>query len=293
MKTDYREPLGRDPTCSKYPSLAANPCSTPKPHGLNTKVPLDGHSIRIAPLCLTASAAAALEQMASANSTGALLIKDSGSTPSRLRTIANQQPNLVVSDWECCAACASDCAHALGVLSPGTWFLLLNARAGEKPFLPSWSRRRVAVLRRRVSPDALKHVVVRLHATHHEGLVSNGRSKLLRSELDRVRDWEALAKAAHFRPAKLAFRCRLSCRQLQRFFQIRFGTTPRAWLLHLRCLLARELLQQGYKTSAAVSELHFADASQLCHAFKKLYGRAPQTFAPNSVLNEQKVAGGQ
>lgn len=100
------------------------------------------------------------------------------------------------------------------------------------------------------------------------------------SRLDRIPDWETQARDADYHAETLAALCSISLRQLERFFQGRFGTTPQNWLLELRCRRARELMERGYSTQAAAADLKFANASHLCHAFKKVYGRPPHTFAP-------------
>jgi len=102
----------------------------------------------------------------------------------------------------------------------------------------------------------------------------------MRSRLERIQDWEALAIDAGYEPATMAALCPISLRQLERFFKLNLGTSPRAWALELQCRRARGLIEHGYSNKAVVIELNFADESHLCHAFKKMYGCPPQTFAP-------------
>ena len=100
------------------------------------------------------------------------------------------------------------------------------------------------------------------------------------SRLDRIRDWEALAKDSGYDVVAMAGLCSISMRQLERFFRAHFGMRPRCWMLELQCRGARELIEKGYSSKAAAEEMNFASTSQMCHAFKKLYGCPPQTFAP-------------
>jgi transcriptional regulator GlxA family with amidase domain len=101
-----------------------------------------------------------------------------------------------------------------------------------------------------------------------------------RSRLERIQHWEALAIEAGYDSATMAALCPISLRQLERFFKLQFGKSPRSWLLELQCGRARHLVERGYSNKSIAAELHFADESHLCHAFKKVHGSSPQTFAP-------------
>lgn len=100
------------------------------------------------------------------------------------------------------------------------------------------------------------------------------------ARLARITDWQQVAKAADFHPAKMAALCFISERQLQRYFHVRFQMTPREWLRRLQCELAKALISQGYSTKAAALELKFTDEPHFCREFKKFFGVPPQTFAP-------------
>ncbi len=71
-----------------------------------------------------------------------------------------------------------------------------------------------------------------------------------------------------------------SLRNLERFFANTFNTTPTYWARRLRCRIARQLITEGWKNTAVVTELNFGNESHLCHEFQKFYGVSPQTFAP-------------
>ena len=100
------------------------------------------------------------------------------------------------------------------------------------------------------------------------------------SRLERIQDWESLAKDAAYDPVTMAALCPISLRQLERFFRLHFGKSPGSWAMELRCRRARELLGQGYSNKGVVAELNFASESHFCHVFKKAYGCSPQTFTP-------------
>jgi AraC family transcriptional regulator len=102
----------------------------------------------------------------------------------------------------------------------------------------------------------------------------------MKSRLEGIQDWEKLAKDAGYDPVDMAALCPISLRQLERFFTLRFGISPRRWLRELQCRLAKELIAQGWSNQAVAQELNFANESHLCHAFRENCGNTPQSFAP-------------
>jgi AraC-like DNA-binding protein len=91
----------------------------------------------------------------------------------------------------------------------------------------------------------------------------------------------------------MASLCFVSQRQLQRFFDQHFQTTPSRWCRQLQCRLARRLIAEGYSNKAAASELKFASNAHFCREFKKIFGATPQAFAPTFTSKLQNVAVGQ
>src|SRR6185436_17335273 len=110
--------------------------------------------------------------------------------------------------------------------------------------------------------------------------ITRKEQRIMSTRLERIRDWEALARAADYEPGTMAALCPISLRQLERYFLVRFQQTPRVWVRYLRCRLACDLVTRGYSNKAVTMELHFSNESHLCHDFKKVYGVSPQTFAP-------------
>ena len=95
-----------------------------------------------------------------------------------------------------------------------------------------------------------------------------------------IRDWERLAKEAHFQPQVMAALCPISLRQLERFFKQDLHKTPRQWVRDLRCRLALKLVSEGWSNKAVAAELHYWDESHFCREFKRMCGASPQTFGP-------------
>lgn len=102
----------------------------------------------------------------------------------------------------------------------------------------------------------------------------------MNERLQRIIDWEDLARRADFEPGKMAALCPTSLRSLERFFAQRFHKTPGEWTRELQCRLAQRLIAQGYSTKATALELKFTNEPHLCREFKKLFGVTPQTCAP-------------
>jgi len=72
-------------------------------------------------------------------------------------------------------------------------------------------------------------------------------------------------------------------RQLERFFQSEFHSTPRDWTRALRMTLARRLMERGYSTKAAANELFFCHAQHFCNEFTGYWGASPQAFTPGRI----------
>jgi AraC-like DNA-binding protein len=115
----------------------------------------------------------------------------------------------------------------------------------------------------------------------------------MRTRLGKVADWERVAREAGFQPSKMAALCFVSDRQLQRFFQSEFQTTPSRWLRELQCRMAKNLIARGLSTKAVSAELKFGNESHFCREFKKMFAVPPQTFSPTYVPKVQDVAYGQ
>ena len=95
-----------------------------------------------------------------------------------------------------------------------------------------------------------------------------------------LRHWEQLAQRSGYQLGGIAELHGVSLRQLQRIFKRALNCCPRRWLRDLRCREAKQLVEQGYSSKAAASELKFATEAHFCREFKKVFGVSPQHFAP-------------
>ena len=66
--------------------------------------------------------------------------------------------------------------------------------------------------------------------------------------------------------------------QLARAFRAEFGTSPHAYQVQLRLLMARRLLAQGEAPAAVAAECGFADQSHLGRWFRRAYGLTPAAY---------------
>lgn len=86
------------------------------------------------------------------------------------------------------------------------------------------------------------------------------------------------APAAPVSLAELAELSGVSRFQLLRGFARQVGTTPHAYLVQRRVMLARRLLAAGYAVSAAAAQAGFADQSHLTRAFLRQFGITPGRY---------------
>ena len=110
----------------------------------------------------------------------------------------------------------------------------------------------------------------------------------MKSRLLRVPDWEKLAADAGYKAKKMATQCRVTLRQLERFFKFKFKKTPIVWLRELKCRLAAESLLRGRLTKQAASDAGFASSTHFCREFKMMFGISPQCF-PLKCASEAKM----
>jgi len=107
------------------------------------------------------------------------------------------------------------------------------------------------------------------------------------SRLDQVTDWAALAKAGHYCAARLALNCGVSPRQLERYFQTKYGVAPHQWLCELRLRTAVELIRDRTMVKEVAIELGYKHAAHFARDFKKCFGVSPSCFghSPSSLVS--------
>jgi len=95
------------------------------------------------------------------------------------------------------------------------------------------------------------------------------------SRLTRITNWEGLAEEASYNAKKLAARCGVSRRQLERFMPQATGKTPQQWLNDLRQQKAFELIASGQSVKEVSIRLGYKQASHFSRDFKRFHGVPP------------------
>ena len=96
------------------------------------------------------------------------------------------------------------------------------------------------------------------------------------SRLDRIANWEESVNAAGYSPKCLASACRVSLRQLERFFLRELGRTPHCLLHELRMRRAQELVRDGTSVKETAFMLRYKDVAHFSHDFKTFFGIPPK-----------------
>lgn len=95
------------------------------------------------------------------------------------------------------------------------------------------------------------------------------------SRLNQISDWAVLAAATGYTVNKLAKACKVSPRQLERFFFEATGKTPHLWLTELRQTQALSLMRDGLSVKEAAARLGYKQAGHFSREFKRFHGAIP------------------
>ena len=115
----------------------------------------------------------------------------------------------------------------------------------------------------------------RLRHNRAAGLDRRNCFRRMASRLIRVHNWEELAEEAGYNAKKLAERCGISLRQLERFIPRATGKPPQQWLNYLRQQKAVELIASGLSVKEASFQLGYKQLSHFSREFKRFHGVAP------------------
>ena len=113
---------------------------------------------------------------------------------------------------------------------------------------------------------------------HLETCLAWTQATSMSSKLDRIQDWLALAKHAKYSARRLATLCRVSLRQLERYFNDSFDRPPQEWLNEARFREAEKLLLNGLSVKEVAYRLGFKQASHFSRLFKQHTGRPPSAY---------------
>jgi AraC-like DNA-binding protein len=101
----------------------------------------------------------------------------------------------------------------------------------------------------------------------------------MNKQLHQIRNWPELAPAAGYRSKTLAGLCKVSVRQLERFFVGKFNKSPHCWLREARLGRAVELLRDGSSVKETAALLGYKAVAHFTRDFKKWSGMSPASFA--------------
>lgn len=110
----------------------------------------------------------------------------------------------------------------------------------------------------------------------------------MHSQLDRVQNWPERARSSGYSASALAQNCRISVRQLERYFFDHFRRSPQQWLGELRLSRARELLRDGSTVKETAALLEYKNPTHFSHDFKKHYGMAPARYSSRNQSRLEK-----
>jgi transcriptional regulator GlxA family with amidase domain len=97
-------------------------------------------------------------------------------------------------------------------------------------------------------------------------------------DLGEVLDWAAAHLDRPLSVEDLARRAVMSPRTFARRFKAVTGTTPYAWLLHQRTLLAQRLLEDGFPVEEVARRSGFGSAATLREQFARARGTSPSAY---------------
>jgi AraC-like DNA-binding protein len=108
------------------------------------------------------------------------------------------------------------------------------------------------------------------------------------------RNWDKLAKEAHFRPSNLARACGVSLRTLQRHFSDKYSLTISSWLTSVRLREAYQRIKSGERVKEVAFDLGYKQLSHFSREFKRFHGVPPSFLnRRSSSLLEKNHAPGE
>jgi AraC-like DNA-binding protein len=107
----------------------------------------------------------------------------------------------------------------------------------------------------------------------------------MRSRLNHIKNWAELAALASYNVHKLAEVCKVSERQLERFFIETLDKTPHLWLTELRQNQALTLMKRGMTVKETAANLSYRQAGHFSREFKRFFGFTPTGIAEDYSAN--------
>ncbi len=92
----------------------------------------------------------------------------------------------------------------------------------------------------------------------------------------RPKGWVTVARSCGYDYRKLARRCNITVRTLQRWFREDHAMTPEQWLIELRLKDAAAMLKKAKSVRSVQEKLGFKLASHFSRDFKRYHGKTPR-----------------
>jgi|ERR1017187_7197612 transcriptional regulator GlxA family with amidase domain len=109
----------------------------------------------------------------------------------------------------------------------------------------------------------------------------------MHTHLHQITNWPELAEEGRWNTGKLAKKCKVSLRTLERFFLKKFGKTPKRWILEQRQIRAAKRIEEGRWPKEVAADTGYNSHTQFSHEFKSYWGVAPGEYARRSSLRGQ------
>jgi transcriptional regulator GlxA family with amidase domain len=98
------------------------------------------------------------------------------------------------------------------------------------------------------------------------------------SRLNHIDDWFERLVLANYKISALAKQCRVTERQLRRFFRLKFGCSPRSWVSEQRRRVACSLLSTTELVKEIAAAVGFKQPSSFSRHFKAHHKTSPSSF---------------
>jgi transcriptional regulator GlxA family with amidase domain len=109
----------------------------------------------------------------------------------------------------------------------------------------------------------------------------------MHTHLHQITNWLELTKEAKWNSGRLAKKCKVSLRTLERFFIKNFGKTPKRWITEQRHTLAAKRLEDGSWSKEAAAAAGYVYHTQFSREFKSHWGLAPNEYARRPATGGQ------
>jgi AraC-like DNA-binding protein len=101
---------------------------------------------------------------------------------------------------------------------------------------------------------------------------------MARKDMHALEEWPIMARQARYKVGLLAKSLKICPRQLQRYTQELFGSSPQYWLNEQRLTDAAAMLKEDQLVKTVSLELGFKCTSHFSREFKFRYGISPSKF---------------